>query len=513
MHKKRWLFWIVLAGVAVRLGAWFYFRSHTLALVTYALPDDALYYFTIARNLAHGLGITFDGVHPTNGMHPLWVFVVAPFFWFHLTSWGYIHAVLLLQSLLDVITLWFIGSTVYDLLPEARPSNRVTAAAVAAALYAASAIVTIRAINGLETGVAALLLVVCLRVFLKLTNTISSWVFLGIISGLVLLARTDLFIVLLPISIYTMKRHRAEWLGTVTAISIAFVIVLPWLVWNVYHFGTPLQSSAEAVPILAMRKYNVIYSTPSLKFWHLGLDAIKNALKPFWYAGFGLPLLAIVYRSLTGRKTISEGERTVYYFIGGGVLLLLVHSLFRGFIRDWYVEELLPLLLMGFGVSVGANAGKTEARASGRWTLGALVILFQVMFYTKPQMTSQEAVVFQGVPLIQQLTPKANVAALNSGYYSYFAARTGSIVDLDGVVSAEAVNEIERGDLRGYLDRNSVSYILDFAGDFGGYQNLIDKHMLDDFKAEQIVCLDSLRDPLVLFRRRTTGDTLLPNPK
>jgi len=33
---------------------------------------DSFYYFTVARNLASGLGASFDGEHATNGFHPLW---------------------------------------------------------------------------------------------------------------------------------------------------------------------------------------------------------------------------------------------------------------------------------------------------------------------------------------------------------------------------------------------------------------------------------------------------------
>jgi hypothetical protein len=38
--------------------------------------DDAYYYFQIARNAAHGRGISFDGLAPTNGFHPLYFAVL-----------------------------------------------------------------------------------------------------------------------------------------------------------------------------------------------------------------------------------------------------------------------------------------------------------------------------------------------------------------------------------------------------------------------------------------------------
>ncbi len=514
MKDKRWLLWITLGGLALRLAVWFYYRSNPLALVTASLPDDALYYFTIARNLAHGYGISFDAVHPTNGMHPLWLFIITPVFWIGLTKWGAIYSVLLMQSVLDACVVWLIGSTVYDLLPEAKKSNRRTAAGVSALLYAGSALVIVRSINGLETTLTALLIVIWLRAYLRLDRGLLSWSVLGLLSGLLLLARTDMFLVLLPVAVFRIGRNGRngrdgrEWTKMLTAILVAAMIVAPWLIWNIVNFGTPIQSSAEAVPIFAMRKYDVLYGTGLLKYTHLLLEAGRNALKPFLYAGLGLPLLTILYAVAARRKTMSETERTVYLLTCGGVLLLVVHSLFRGFIREWYVLELIPLWLVAFGVSIGGNAGKTEARASGRWLLASMILVLQlIVFYPHERMPSQSAMVIRGVPMVQELTKTAKVASFNSGYYSYFASRPGSVVDLDGVVSAEAVEGIKHNDLRGYLTRDSVGYILDFRGDFGGYVNLIDHHLLDDFALET---QDSTL-ALVLYRRKSvSGPKLLP---
>lgn len=42
------------------------------------LDDDAFYYLTIARNIVAGEGVTFDGLAPTNGFHPLWLTILLP---------------------------------------------------------------------------------------------------------------------------------------------------------------------------------------------------------------------------------------------------------------------------------------------------------------------------------------------------------------------------------------------------------------------------------------------------
>lgn len=49
-------------------------------LLNWYITDDAFYYFKVAQNISLGRGITFDGIAPTNGFHPLWMLVCIPIF-------------------------------------------------------------------------------------------------------------------------------------------------------------------------------------------------------------------------------------------------------------------------------------------------------------------------------------------------------------------------------------------------------------------------------------------------
>lgn len=61
---------VAVVGLCV---AWLALRASTPRAANWFVYDDAFYYFAIARNVAHGLGSTFDGLHVTNGYHPLWL--------------------------------------------------------------------------------------------------------------------------------------------------------------------------------------------------------------------------------------------------------------------------------------------------------------------------------------------------------------------------------------------------------------------------------------------------------
>ena len=57
-------------------------RFDLLNLVRDGFRDDAYYYYQIAYHMAEGRFSTFDeGLTRTNGYHPLWLFLVTPFYW------------------------------------------------------------------------------------------------------------------------------------------------------------------------------------------------------------------------------------------------------------------------------------------------------------------------------------------------------------------------------------------------------------------------------------------------
>ena len=79
------LFVLFIAGIlAYGAGfAWYMLARFDLVnLLHYMTMDDSFYYFQIARNLAEGKFSTFDGgITRTNGYHPIWLFLITPFYW------------------------------------------------------------------------------------------------------------------------------------------------------------------------------------------------------------------------------------------------------------------------------------------------------------------------------------------------------------------------------------------------------------------------------------------------
>lgn len=63
---------------------------------------DAYYYFTVARNLTEGAGLTFDGVSVTTGFHPLWLGIVTAIYFIFDSIPAFQNSIYALQTILFI---------------------------------------------------------------------------------------------------------------------------------------------------------------------------------------------------------------------------------------------------------------------------------------------------------------------------------------------------------------------------------------------------------------------------
>ena len=79
------LFALFIGGILAYGAAFAWYmldRFDLLNLIRDGNNDDAFYYFQIAYHMAEGKFSTFDGgITRTNGYHPIWLFLITPFYW------------------------------------------------------------------------------------------------------------------------------------------------------------------------------------------------------------------------------------------------------------------------------------------------------------------------------------------------------------------------------------------------------------------------------------------------
>ena len=144
-RTRIWLMAVLAPGLLLRLVI---ACREVNELTLRVLPDDAFYYFVIARNIAAGHGSTFDLLAPTNGYHPLWMALITPFFALLPGRQAPVSAALILASLIARATAWLLYLVLRRLgLPRA-------AAVAGAAAWFYSPMSIQFSLNGLETAVA-----------------------------------------------------------------------------------------------------------------------------------------------------------------------------------------------------------------------------------------------------------------------------------------------------------------------------------------------------------------------
>ena len=135
-----------------------YILTGDIAKLLSYLPDDAAYFLKIAENAAAGHGLSFDGLHATNGYQPLWQFVLVPFFAVVKTTPEIALRLVLLGQviLLSVASYWFYGT-----LGRIFPPSVTLVSSLFFVFY-----VFVQAVNGMETALLVFLLALLFRLAL-----------------------------------------------------------------------------------------------------------------------------------------------------------------------------------------------------------------------------------------------------------------------------------------------------------------------------------------------------------
>lgn len=224
-----------------------------LALLTCSLitpfafvPDDALFYLVIARNIVGGDGITFSHVMGTNGFQPLWQAVVAGLVG--------ITQPLGLKSDASQVALMVAASWAFlagGLVLLERLLRRLGTAPIARFAALAVVLVLLGGPYGTlatEASMVLLALVVVLlaarRLILATNADALRWsALLGVAVAVQLLARLDTVFVaattLLVVLVVLGRRH--DWRRAFTSVLVAGLVttacIAPYLLWNLVRFG------------------------------------------------------------------------------------------------------------------------------------------------------------------------------------------------------------------------------------------------------------------------------------
>lgn len=490
---------LLLAALALIPRLRFAWAS-TSTIVGRAAADDGYYYFQIARNIAHGHNVTFDGETITNGFHPLWMAMITPVFFVVHGDTMPVHVILTMGSILGAIATVFIFLTL-------RRLTSIAAAALAAATYALHPYTVNDSVVGVETPVVVALFTAIVFLYVRAWQdgaTRRDDIAIGALSGLLLLARTDtLFIVPCIWAALLLRTPTAAWRERALRFVVpAALLLLPWVVWTLAATGTIVQVSGEAGTYPARQAFLNAHGDGWWGQARHGVSLIREAFTmalPHQYLvpHFGHPwkivvpavLLLVTMCTLPPDAIAAKTRRSLLILLPaalGVTAALLYHAGIRWHWRTWYFAPTGVMLVMVFGIMLGhaeawlrdAVRAVLERRARGvpsprLVTLAAVTALYlvaSVLLWRQYRPDKPERYLFDEGAQLNMLTaarwvrantpPDARLGSFNAGIIGYYSGRT--VVNLDGVVNADALNALRNCTTADYIRKMQLGYIVDF---------------------------------------------------
>lgn len=499
---------LLAAGLLLRLAlAW---APYSYLASRGPLVDDAFYSFSIARNLALGLGPTADGIHPTSGFQPLYTFLLVPFYLlFPRDPILPIHLALAVLAIAGTATGWLIFRIVSRIASG-------PAALFSLALWTFSPYFLSQGLNGLETGLLGLGVAATLDWYLERIREEPSrrdLLVFGLLAGLTVLARVDgvLFMVALAADFLLRGKDRLPRRikqGSLAA-AAALGILSPYLAFLWTRFGVLMPESGSAVRFLSLCYGTLFVLGPRAAFYFP-----PEQVPAIYYAGslrkaaqvlLGEPLLfpsSLILYPAAALKLLTP--RTVFLVLGAGLVLLgNLLLLFRippsredaarrfacvvttcavlwvpayafGVLGQWWFSRyFFPLFLLmaaASGPVLDYLGGRPflSRRASGprlaASAAGLQLLLFATQvpgqFLAHKPYQNVSAYMEAGRALDRALPEGSRGGAFQSGTIGYFSRHP--VVNLDGVVNRDAAVALKQMRMTDYIRSQRIEAIIDW---------------------------------------------------
>jgi hypothetical protein len=456
----------VAALVLTAFGAVAPFLDREALAATF--PDDAFYYFQVARHAAAGGGFTFDGVHETNGFHPLWLFLLVPVFWLLPGDVPPLRAIALLQAALAAGA----AAALYRIL-----RGRIGRAAAFAAALAVAAAPGAPSVfrSGMESTLLLCFMLAVWGRWLGLATSsplsLSGCSGLGLLCAGAFLTRLEAILLVPALMVLGGRRWLREGRALLALAAPPALAVSAYVAWNVLAFDTALPVSAlvkahwaRRAPLTTFLRGVLdppwAFHTLVCRLFGPTLECPPVATLLFWASCALAAGAAWRFRAALVTAVRQSGASLVLLSSG---LVVLAAKLAVGRLESWYEG---PIVL---GAAVLGGALLSPSPRLARMT-AAVAVLGAIARPPLTAWTARDAEArfayyrIRAADWVRQNTPAGDrIGSWNAGTFAYFAHRP--VVNLDGLVNDAAFfrTVIEERDLAGYLGREDIAWLADQA--------------------------------------------------
>jgi len=450
------------------------------------VDDDAYYYFTIARNLSSGEGITYCN-EPTNGFQPLWLFILSGINYLIGNSQWLVKIGFILGSL------FFLLSTIWVYKSARIVFKQKGLSLFTSFIWLTNYFLLIKSGEGLETGLYLLILSIFLfiwlrRIYFNDKTKLKDWIILGIISGLGFLARIDICFILLVIWIASLikeiRQEKSLIKGSVKigiGFSIYLVFSLPWVIYNINLWHNPL-------PVSAYFASESFYS-PSTFLKRLYFSLIGLFQMPIYYPinffiwrlkGFkkiaGIFILIVllwgIYLARKDKEILNSQEKINFYIIMLISSLIFYTAYLTAKIAYWFLPRYLaPVIFLMIFINAELWYKILSPKRIYVIIFCSIILigcLWMRMYSILERIDNSERYLriyrMQNLEWITKNIPKSIIlAGFQSGIYNYYLSEKGYIFyNLDGKVSINAYKALKEKRLMNYIKEKRIKYIIDW---------------------------------------------------
>jgi hypothetical protein len=447
-------------------------RATELELIT-LFEDDAYYYFTIARNLAAGLGSTFDTIHPTNGYHPLWLALLTPLF---ILVQGEFYVLVAVKAL---SALFWISSFILLYFIARRYRAEIALAIALPVLLLARHFW----FNGLETSVFLTMLLAFGLAWPGLVDrdepSRADWWAGSLSLALMVLARLDSVFLLAAAGVFVFstppgKPLTARIRRSVRLLSPAALTLSVYCLANRFLFGSfvPVSGSAKALGA-HFSNWNIL-----ARFWRM--NPFESNLTQGLSTGpllLALVVPALVAGYLIDSKAVEKGGAArswtlfVALLVVANTLQLLYYACFTTWpLWRWYYYY-LPVLFL-FSLALILRAFFVMLPFLRRWgaTAAVAIALLLSAYVGRGELWIQHALAVNesyktfSVLMANRLnasSPADSILAMGdrAGSLGYQVDRP--LIQLEGLVnSGDYLHSLESGEATEYLRARGVTHLV-----------------------------------------------------
>ena len=442
------------------------------------LMDDSYIFFKISKDIADWVAGFSPSFPLTSGFQPLIAFLYYPFFQLFWDSKELpVHLALSLNALLGFAATILL----YRLL------KNIAGRSIAAFLISVwiwSPYVMYQSINGMETTLALLMVLIVIRYYWQMTERtpgeIRPWCMLGLMLGIGFWTRVDIAMLGVAIAIDQL------WLGLSRDRQVlplrlrnilfcavtALLVASPWIVFTIVDTGAILPISGRAVRLVTGVLFD--FRHPGHRdFISLMYMYFKKELFAFQplAALMHYPLwpLFITALSLAGlfltllNKRMRGLLRPLLIF---QAILVLSYILFIGgfWHLNRYLYPVFTLLLFLHAATLVYAQSKLRLKAlPGGITLSIIcaVYIFSYAAQYRSQWSMQLPARYLSASLFarEHVPPGIKVGTFQSGCHSYWL--DNRVVNLDGVVNRDAYFSLYAKTMDSYLETEGIDYLVE----------------------------------------------------